>query len=91
MRPLEVRRLGVVPYGEGVELQRALVEQRRAGQIPDLLLLLEHPHVITSRQHFKETPANCQGIKDINKLLANHANNDEIHHKNDSNHHQKHT
>jgi lipoyl(octanoyl) transferase len=47
VRPLEVRRLGVVPYEQGVELQRALVEERRAGQIPDLLLLLEHPHVIT--------------------------------------------
>jgi lipoyl(octanoyl) transferase len=42
-----VRRLGVVPYEEGVELQRALVEERRAGLVPDLLLLLEHPHVIT--------------------------------------------
>ena len=42
-----MRRLGVVPYEEGVELRRALVEERRAGQIPDLLLLLEHPHVIT--------------------------------------------
>ena len=47
MRPLEVRRLGIVPYGAAVELQRALVEQRRAGAVPDLLLLLEHPHVIT--------------------------------------------
>jgi lipoyl(octanoyl) transferase len=47
VRPLEVRRLGVVPYAHGVELQAALVEQRRAGQVPDLLLLLEHPHVIT--------------------------------------------
>jgi lipoyl(octanoyl) transferase len=47
VRPLEVRRLGVVPYDQGVELQRALVEERRAGLVPDLLLLLEHPHVIT--------------------------------------------
>jgi lipoyl(octanoyl) transferase len=44
---LEVRRLGVVPYAEAVELQAALVEDRRAGRVPDLLLLLEHPHVIT--------------------------------------------
>ena len=29
------------------EMQRALVEDRRAGRVPDLLLLLEHPHVIT--------------------------------------------
>ena len=47
MRPLEVRRLGVVSYGDGLELQKDLVEERRAGRIPDLLLLLQHPPVIT--------------------------------------------
>ena len=47
MRPLAVRRLGSIGYAEAVDLQRALVEQRRAGDIPDTLLLLEHPHVIT--------------------------------------------
>jgi lipoyl(octanoyl) transferase len=47
VRPLEVRRLGVVPYAAALEMQRALVEERRADRVPDLLLLLEHPHVIT--------------------------------------------
>ncbi len=47
MRSLEVRRLGVVPYGEALAMQRALVEERRAGRVPDLLLLLQHPPVIT--------------------------------------------
>lgn len=47
MRALDVRRLGVVPYGEALELQRALVEDRKAGRIPDTLLLLQHPHVLT--------------------------------------------
>jgi lipoyl(octanoyl) transferase len=47
MKPLQVRRLGRVPYAEGVALQQRLVEQRRRGEIPDTLLLLEHPHVIT--------------------------------------------
>jgi lipoyl(octanoyl) transferase len=47
VRELEVRRLGVVPYGEALELQRTLVEERRAGRIPDVLLLLQHPPVIT--------------------------------------------
>jgi lipoyl(octanoyl) transferase len=47
VRPLEVRRLGVVPYAAALDMQRALVEERRAGRVPDLLLLLEHPHVIT--------------------------------------------
>lgn len=44
-------------------MQRALVEERRAGRVPDLLLLLEHPHVITlgvkleaARAHLVATP-----------------------------------
>jgi len=47
MRPLEVRRLGTVAYADALAMQRALVEQRKAGHVPDLLLLLEHPPVIT--------------------------------------------
>jgi lipoyl(octanoyl) transferase len=46
-RPLDVRRLGRVPYADALDLQSDLVRQRRAGEIPDTLLLLEHPHVIT--------------------------------------------
>jgi lipoyl(octanoyl) transferase len=46
-RPLEVRQLGLVPYAEGLRLQGELVAARRAEQITDTLLLLEHPHVIT--------------------------------------------
>ena len=47
MRTLEVQRLGVVSYAEGLEIQKGLVEQRKAGTIPDQLLLLQHPPVIT--------------------------------------------
>ena len=47
MRALDVRQLGIVPYGEGLELQKQLVDARRAGEIPDTLLLLQHPHVLT--------------------------------------------
>ncbi len=46
-RSLVVERLGVVPYAEALALQDRLVRQRRAGEIDDTLLLLEHPHVIT--------------------------------------------
>ena len=46
-RTIEVRRLGLVPYSEALALQRALVEDRRAGRVGDLLLLVEHPHVLT--------------------------------------------
>ena len=47
LQPLEVRRLGVVSYAEGLALQRALVDDWKVGRIPDVPLLLEHPHVIT--------------------------------------------
>ena len=47
MPVLEVRRLGLVPYPDALALQRSLVEERRADQVPDLLLLLQHPPVIT--------------------------------------------
>jgi lipoyl(octanoyl) transferase len=47
MRQLDVRRLGTISYADALTLQRELVEERRAARIPDTLLLLEHPHVIT--------------------------------------------
>jgi lipoyl(octanoyl) transferase len=47
VRPLQVRRLGLVQYGEALELQARLVEARKADRVPDQLLLLEHPPVIT--------------------------------------------
>jgi len=47
MKPIDVRRLGVVPYADALAMQRALVEDRRAGRVDDLLLLLEHPSVLT--------------------------------------------
>lgn len=46
-RSIEVRRLGLVPYGEALALQRALVEERRTDRVGDLLLLVEHPAVLT--------------------------------------------
>jgi lipoyl(octanoyl) transferase len=63
VRELVVHRLGLVPYASAVDLQKSLVEDRRAGRIPDTLLLLEHPHVITlgvklaeARTHVVVTP-----------------------------------
>lgn len=59
---IDVRRLGLVSYADGLELQRALVDERKAGRIPDTLLLLQHPHVLTigvkkdGRQHILAAP-----------------------------------
>lgn len=46
-RTIEVHRLGVMPYAEALEVQQRLVDERRAGRVPDQLLLLQHPPVIT--------------------------------------------
>src|SRR5919198_6315010 len=45
--PLWLVRAGLVPYRVAWAWQRALVERRVAGEIPDTVLLLEHPHVYT--------------------------------------------
>jgi lipoyl(octanoyl) transferase len=44
---LWVAHLGTLPYREGVELQERIRARRQAGEIPDALLLLEHPPVYT--------------------------------------------
>jgi lipoyl(octanoyl) transferase len=43
----DVRRLGLVPYADALALQKELVEERRHGRIGDVLLLVEHPLVLT--------------------------------------------
>ena len=42
-----VEQLGLIDYAAALQLQRERVAQRKAEQIPDTLLLLEHPHVYT--------------------------------------------
>jgi lipoate-protein ligase B len=42
-----VVRCGSVPYEEARELQHEVAERRRRGEVPDVLLLLEHPPVYT--------------------------------------------
>ena len=42
-----VVRLGLVPYDLACNFQQRIVQARKEGAIPDVLLLCEHPHVIT--------------------------------------------
>ena len=46
-RAVAVERLGTVPYRQAWRLQRERVGRRAAGAIPDTLLLLSHPPVVT--------------------------------------------
>jgi lipoyl(octanoyl) transferase len=63
LAPLHVVHLGLVPYARGLELQRAVARARASGAIAhDVLLLLEHPPVVTlgrssKAQHLVVTPA----------------------------------
>jgi lipoyl(octanoyl) transferase len=47
LRPLSICHLGTIPYREALALQARLQAQRQADEIPDTLLLLEHPPVYT--------------------------------------------
>jgi len=55
MSELWVVNLGKIPYEDALELQRALARDRISGAIPeDMLLLLEHPPVVTLGRATKE-------------------------------------
>ena len=41
------RDLGSMPYAEALSIQKTLADQRKRGEIPDHLLIVEHPHTIT--------------------------------------------
>jgi lipoyl(octanoyl) transferase len=47
MREVLIMRCGLVPYEEARRAQKRIEEARLAGEVPDVLLLLEHPPVYT--------------------------------------------
>jgi lipoyl(octanoyl) transferase len=56
---------GLLPYAHASALQRHLVEARKAGAIPDVLLFCEHPHVITLGRNGKR-----ENLRASDQLLA---------------------
>jgi len=57
--------LGLMPYVPACELQRELVEARKANAIPDVLLFCEHSHVITLGRNGKR-----EHLRASDRLLA---------------------
>src|SRR5687768_1774812 len=54
MRRLLVAEMGIVPYAEALELQREAARARLDGRLEhDLLILLEHPPVVTTGRSTK--------------------------------------
>lgn len=62
---IDVRQLGRVAYADGLALQQALVDERRAGTIGDTLLLLEHPPVITLGARSRHGLTNVVAPRDV--------------------------
>lgn len=70
MPKINVRDLELIDYEKAWELQKDLLKKRIAKEIPDTLLLVEHPPVITYGKSNKEknliadnNTINCEGIK----------------------------
>ena len=51
---LWVCQLGLVPYPQAVSIQETMRGRRLAGEVPDMLLLLEHPRVYTRGRRSQE-------------------------------------
>jgi lipoyl(octanoyl) transferase len=54
MRDAYVLNLGLVPYGEAWDLQRSVADAVSQGGLPDTVLLLEHPPVVTLGRRTEE-------------------------------------
>jgi lipoyl(octanoyl) transferase len=54
MRKYEFRDLGRLGWAQAFELQQQLVMLRKAGEIVDQLLVVEHPHVVTVGRNGRE-------------------------------------
>ena len=69
MRALQIIRAGTVPYEQAWAQQRELHAQRVAGEVPDTLLLLEHPPVYTAgkRTEPHERPLDGTPVVDVDR------------------------
>jgi lipoate-protein ligase B len=55
MSTLVFKDLGAIDYRAALSLQESLVERRRIQDLPDIVLFVEHPHVITIGHAGKES------------------------------------
>ena len=55
MTPAQVLQLGLVPYSEAWDLQRAVATEVAEGLRPDTILLLEHPPTVTTGRRTEES------------------------------------
>ena len=61
MNTLLYKDLGQMDYLTALSLQERLVEIKQKGKLPDILLLVEHPHVFTIGRSGRESNLLCPG------------------------------
>lgn len=67
--PLALKRSGLVPYLEALEIQRSLHQRIASGDEPNTLLLLQHPSVFTAgkRTSQEERPSDGTPVIDVDR------------------------
>ena len=68
MPKLDVVDLGRLSWAESWSIQRDYVEKRKVGLVPDTLLFVEHPHVITLGRNASES--NILAGRDLLEMLG---------------------
>jgi lipoyl(octanoyl) transferase len=66
---LEIVQAGLVPYEQAWDMQRELHRRRVDGEVPDTMLLLQHPSVYTAgrRTEAHERPADGTPVIDVDR------------------------
>jgi lipoyl(octanoyl) transferase len=66
---LEIVQAGLVPYEQAWDMQRELHTRRVDGEVPDTMLLLQHPSVYTAgrRTEAHERPADGTPVVDVDR------------------------
>ena len=71
--------LGTVPYGEAWDLQRALAGAVSQGVIPDTVLFLEHPPVVTLGRRTEDTELHIPDNADVEIVETNRGGKSTFH------------
>jgi lipoyl(octanoyl) transferase len=79
MKPAYVMHLGLVPYLEAWELQRSLAAAVSQGAIPDTVLFLEHPPVITLGRRTDDGELHVPGDAEVEIVETNRGGKSTFH------------
>src|SRR5947207_2003987 len=71
--------LGTVPYGEAWDLQRSLAAAVSQRAIPDTIVLLEHPPVVTLGRRTDEEELHLPELADVDVVETNRGGKSTFH------------